>query len=110
MRDSYVFQIPKSGTESYYLLVGPYLWEKFSFVELTEIMRQKDDQKFAVASNNFANCTLTEEDNVLFLSRQFGKESFTAIDSLAGNTGSEITDKFRDSLKQLKVFDTQGLP
>ena len=145
VKDSYVFQIPNSGTESYDLLVGPYLWEKFSFVELTEIMRQKDDQKFAVALNNFANCTLTEEDNGLFLSRQFGKESlnnlppkaihlfstnasvnahnesvlnvlttegckFTAIDSLAGDTGSEITDKFRDSLRQLKVSDTQGLP
>ena len=35
---------------------------------------------------------------------------FTTIDSLAGDTGSEITDKFRDSLKQLKVPDTQGLP
>ena len=145
VKDSYVFQIPNSGTESYDLLVGPYLLEKFSFVELTEIMRQKDDQKFAIALNNFANCTLTEEDNGLFLSRQFGKESlnnlppkaihlfstnasvnahnesvlnvlttegckFTAIDSLAGDTGSEITDKFRDSLRQLKVSDTQGLP
>ena len=48
MKDSYVFQIPNSGTESYDLLVGPYLWEKFSFVELTEIMRQKGDQKFAI--------------------------------------------------------------
>ena len=34
----------------------------------------------------------------------------TAIDSLAGDTGSEITDKFRDLLKQLRVSDTQGLP
>ena len=55
MKDSYVFQIPNSGTESYDLLVGPYLWEKFSFVVLTEIMRQKDDQKFVIALNNFAN-------------------------------------------------------
>ena len=69
VKDSYVFQIPYSGTESYDLLVGPYLWEKYSFVELTEIMRQKDDQKFAISFNNFANCTLTEEDNGLFLSR-----------------------------------------
>ena len=96
-------------------------------------MRQKDDQKFAVALNNFANYTLPEEDNGLFLSRQFGKESlnnlppkairlfstnssvnahnesvlnaltterykFTTIDSLARDTGNEITDKFRDSL------------
>ena len=37
-------------------------------------MRQKDDQKLAVALNNFANCTLTEEDSGLSLSRQFGKE------------------------------------
>ena len=29
---------------------------------------------------------------------------FTAIDSLAGNTGSGITDKCRDSLKQLKCL------
>ena len=35
---------------------------------------------------------------------------FTRIDSLVGETGSEISDKFRDSLKQLKVSDTQGLP
>ena len=33
--------------------------------------------------------------------------NFTAIDSLAGDTGSEITDKFRDLLKQLKVSDTR---
>ena len=61
VKDSYVFQVP-SGSESNDVLVGPYLWEKFSFVELNEIMRQKDDQKFAMALNNFANCTLTDED------------------------------------------------
>ena len=118
--------------------------EKFSFVELTEIIRQEDDQRFVVALNNFANCTLAEEDNGICLSRQFMKESlnnlptkaihlfstnasvnahkesvlntlttegckFTAIYSLAGDTGSEITEKFSDSLKQLKVSDTQGL-
>ena len=38
-------------------------------------MRQKEDQKFAVALNNFANCTLTEDDSGPFFSRQFGKES-----------------------------------
>ena len=35
---------------------------------------------------------------------------FTAIDSLASDTCSAIFDKFRDSLKQLKVSDTQSLP
>ena len=55
-------------------LLGLIFLERFSFVELTE-MRQKDDLKFAVQLNNFANSTLTEEDNALFLSRRFGKES-----------------------------------
>ena len=35
---------------------------------------------------------------------------FIAIDSLAGDTSGEITEKFRDTLKELKVCDTQGLP
>ena len=47
VKDSYVFQVP-SSSESYAVLVGPYLWEEFSFVELNEIMRQKDDQRFAM--------------------------------------------------------------
>ena len=68
VKDSYVLQIPNSGTESYDLLVEPYLWEKLSFVELTEIMRQKDDQKFAVALNNFANYTLTPKRIMVFYS------------------------------------------
>ena len=56
VKDSYVFQISNSSSNNYDCLVGPYFWEKFSFIELTEIMRQKDDQKFALALNNFANC------------------------------------------------------
>ena len=44
VKDSYVFQIPVSSSNNYDGLVGPYLWEKFSFIELTEIMRQRDDQ------------------------------------------------------------------
>ena len=82
VKDSYVFQVP-SGSESYDVLVGPYLWEKFSFVELNEIMRQKDDQRFAMALNNFANCTLTDEDLHLFNGRQIVKESFHKLPSKA---------------------------
>ena len=44
VKESYVFQVP-SGSESYDVLVGPYLWEKFSFVELNEITRQKQSIK-----------------------------------------------------------------
>ena len=43
VKDSYVFQIPVSSSKNYDGLVGPYLWEKFSFIELSQIMRQIDD-------------------------------------------------------------------
>ena len=36
VKDSYAFQVP-SGNESYDVLVGPYLWEKFLLVTLNEI-------------------------------------------------------------------------
>ena len=72
MKDSYVFQV---GSSNYEGLVGPYLWEKLSFVKLVEIMRQKDDQNFALALNNLANRGLTQDDVSLFASRQFQEES-----------------------------------
>ena len=69
VKDSYVFQVPISSANNYDGLVGPEPLGEFLFVELTEIMRQKDDQKFALALNNFANCCLTEDDINLFTSR-----------------------------------------
>ena len=39
VKDSYVFQIPTSSANNYDGLIGQDLWEKFSFIELTEIMR-----------------------------------------------------------------------
>ena len=75
VKDSYVFQVPISSSNNYDGLVGPYLWEKLSFIELTEIMRQRDDQNFARALNNFANCCMGENDIDLFMSRIIGKDS-----------------------------------
>ena len=75
VKDSYVFQNPVSSSNNYDGLVGPYLLEKFSFIELTEIMRQRDDQNFARALNNFANCGMSEKDIDLFMSRIIGKDS-----------------------------------
>ena len=79
VKDSYVFQVPSSGKETYEQLVGPYLWDKFSFVELTEIMRQKDDMEFARALNSLANGILTEDDCDLFKSRQIKKENLDNV-------------------------------
>ena len=38
-------------------------------------MRQRDDQNFARALNNFANCCMSENDIALFMSGIFGKDS-----------------------------------
>ena len=75
VKDSYVFQVPISSSNNYDGLVGTYLWEKFSFIKLIEIMRQRDDQNFARALNNFANCCMSENDIDLFMSRIIGKDS-----------------------------------
>ena len=61
-----VFQIPISRGNNYDGLVSLYLWEKTSFVELTEIMRQTDDQKVALALNIFSNCCLNEDDIIYY--------------------------------------------
>ena len=79
VKDSYVFQVLVSYSNNYDGLVGPYLWEKFSFIELTEIMRQRDDQNFGRALNNFANCCMSENDIDLFMSRIIGKESIESL-------------------------------
>ena len=39
-------------------------------------MRQKDDQKFALALNNLANCCLTEDDIIIITSRIIQKDSY----------------------------------
>ena len=70
VKDCYVFQVSNSRDDNYGVFTGPHNWEKFSFVGLSEIMRQKDYQRFAIALNNFANCTLTEDDVNLFESRK----------------------------------------
>ena len=80
----YVFQVPKSGSENYQELIGPFLWEKFSMVELTEIMRQKEDRQFAVALNNLSNDCLTQDDIHLFQGRVVGPDlDFDQIPDIA---------------------------
>nr|KAG5686477.1 hypothetical protein BaRGS_030059 [Batillaria attramentaria] len=61
---------PRSN-EGYAELAGPTLWEKFCLVELTEIMRQRDDLPFAQALTRLARGKMEEADIELFKSRQF---------------------------------------
>lgn len=46
------------------------LWKEFSYYELTEIMRQKDEVKFIEALNHLASGDMTEEDIQLFKDRE----------------------------------------
>ncbi|KAK7459742.1 hypothetical protein BaRGS_00006522 [Batillaria attramentaria] len=63
---------PRSN-EGYAELAGPTLWEKFCLVELTEIMRQRDDLPFAQALTRLARGEMEGADIELFKSRQFSE-------------------------------------
>ncbi|CAD6209869.1 GSCOCG00010855001-RA-CDS, partial [Cotesia congregata] len=65
--DRYVFEA--HTTDLYGDIIGNPLWNLFTSYELTEIMRQKNDVKFAKALNNLASGTLTKNDMSLFESR-----------------------------------------
>ncbi|XP_035700553.1 uncharacterized protein LOC118433080 [Folsomia candida] len=51
-------------------IIGNPLWERFRLFELKEIMRQKDDAKFATALNRLSIGMLEEEDIEMFKSRE----------------------------------------
>jgi hypothetical protein len=51
-------------------LVGNYLWQKFEFYELDEIMRQRGEWDFCKALNNMAEGEMDEEDISLIKSRE----------------------------------------
>lgn len=71
--DSYIFKTTDKCT-NYADIVDDYLWSNFKYIELSEIMRQKDDKLFAEALNNMANETMTRDDVKIFENRYIGKE------------------------------------
>jgi len=64
---SYVFSNLKGDLGD---LIGNPLWERFQTYELVEIMRQKDDMRFAQALNRLSVGQLTPEDIEMFKSRE----------------------------------------
>ncbi|CAF4793393.1 unnamed protein product, partial [Rotaria sp. Silwood2] len=69
--DKYIFQF----NNSYNALVDNPSWSLFELFELTEIMRQKDDQIFAIALSNIAKGIMTLEDINLLKSRIVSNEN-----------------------------------
>lgn len=66
--DSWLFK--QNSIDIYSVLTGNALWNQFSFYELKEIMRQKDDKIYATALGNLGNGALTENEILLFKSRE----------------------------------------
>jgi PIF1-like helicase/Helitron helicase-like domain at N-terminus/Herpesvirus tegument protein, N-terminal conserved region len=67
--DGWVFKA--NTADALNTLAGPTLWEMFSFYQLTEIMRQKDDALFANMLNRLAVGEMTSEDLSLMQERMF---------------------------------------
>ena len=73
VKESYVFQAVNTNDLS--ILAGTTLWSFFKLYRLTEIMRQKDDLRFAQALNNLTEFKLTAEDRHLLEDRVFSEDS-----------------------------------
>ncbi|OFC59943.1 hypothetical protein BBW68_14990 [Candidatus Erwinia dacicola] len=52
------------------IITGTSLWDQFRYFELTEIMRQREDQAFAIALNNMSEGNMTHADIQLIKSRE----------------------------------------
>jgi hypothetical protein len=73
----YVFQ-PKDRHSTAALVDNPQ-WKPFQMFELTEIMRQRDDLRFAEALGRLAIGRTTIDDNRLFASRCFNENTLPVI-------------------------------
>ena len=71
VKNSFVFEFPN---DDYAALHDP-LWYQFQFTELTQIMRQKDDKRFAELLNHVRTNSCTEEDLKLLESRTISPDS-----------------------------------
>ena len=71
VKNSFVFELPNDG---YAALHDP-LWYQFQFIELTQIMRQKDDKRFAELLNNVRTNSCTDENLKLLESRTISPDS-----------------------------------
>lgn len=69
--DSFAFEAGKGGLKS---IVGNPLWNEFLLFELTQIMRQQNDLRFAEALTRLAVGKLTSDDINMFQSRCFVDE------------------------------------
>ena len=112
VKNSFVFELPNDG---YAALHDP-LWYQFKFTELTQIMRQKDDKRFAELLNRVRTNSCTEEDIKLLKSRIISADSSDyPFESLHVYTtwknvnkyNAKMMNKLQGTVYTLKSIDTK---
>ena len=88
----HVFSVPNTG--DYARLHGSLWKEKFSLLELTKSMRQKDDLAFAEILERVRNATCTEDDISILKSRELQSDSEYPLDALHVFAQNSQVDEF----------------
>ncbi|XP_035709588.1 ATP-dependent DNA helicase PIF1-like [Folsomia candida] len=94
-------------------IIGNPLWETFRLFELKEIMRQKDDAKFATALNRLSVGMLEEEDIKMFKTINRAKGPLFnsyAIDRVQGGKILASQQAMLESAEYLSLQQTGGMP
>jgi len=97
--DGYIFESDPSC--EYSKLVDSPLWYQFSFFELDEVMRQKDDAKFAKALNNIPLGKCDKEDIELLKSRCVNRKEVPENVEINLFWSNSEVDNFISKLKKL---------
>lgn len=101
--DKWIFA--PASNEPYSAICGTYLWDKFRYFELTEVMRQREDKDFAIALNNMAIGEMTNKDVTLIRSREMvGDEVLPELTIHLFRSNDEV-DAFNE--KKLSEYKTE---
>lgn len=105
VKDDYIYANGGSGMQR---LVGNCLWEPFLYFELTEIMRQKDDVKFAEALGRLAIGNMTSDDTAMFQRRSYTESSLPEEGKSAVRLMWRNDEVFDHNRKRLEELQTEN--
>ena len=109
---NFVFDHPN---DIYAQLADP-LWYQFHLAELTQVMRQKDDVKFAELLNHVRTATCSEQDFATLKSREIKKNSLNyptnslhvySLHKLVDKHNEKMLNKIREHVYTIKAIDSK---
>ena len=109
---NFVFDHPN---DSYAHLADP-LWYEFKLAELTQVMRQKDDSKFAELLNRVRTATCSEQDIATLKSREIEPDSLNyphsslhvySINKLVDKHNQKMLKKITEEVYTIKAIDSK---